>query len=179
MCSNTKKKIAATLRQLMSKRSFDRITVKALMDTTGMQRQSFYYHFQDTRQVLMWICREELFSPLLQSQLALPEWLVYAMELLDRDRPFFRRVLAAVQTDFVQELSEQSTTPRVAGLLYGTSQLQDLSGKQRFVVQIVTNALVDPLLRFTQSHFPLDAADAQQKLQYLLAELKSGCGHSE
>ena len=64
MCNNTKQKIAQVLRRLMTQTPFQKITVGNLMDATGMKRQSFYYHFQDTRDVLMWICRQEVMEPL-------------------------------------------------------------------------------------------------------------------
>ena len=55
---DTKQRIAAALRQLMQERPLRKITVQDLMDRTQMKRQSFYYHFQDIRDVLAWICTQ-------------------------------------------------------------------------------------------------------------------------
>ena len=62
MCNGTKHKIASTMYEMMGRKSFEKITVKNLMDVSNMNRQSFYYHFRDTRDVLMWICQERVFS---------------------------------------------------------------------------------------------------------------------
>ena len=86
MCCNTKQKIADAMRRQIMEKSFEKITVQNLMDATNMKRQSFYYHFQDTRDVLMWICEQELAQPLKRSNLQLSDWLCYAPQLLDNNR---------------------------------------------------------------------------------------------
>ena len=54
----------SALRQLMLERPLKKITVQDLMDRTQMKRQTFYYHFQDIYDVLVWICRRQLVEPL-------------------------------------------------------------------------------------------------------------------
>jgi AcrR family transcriptional regulator len=169
MCNTTKQKIAATMREMMAKKSFDKITVKTLMDATNMKRQSFYYHFQDTRDVLMWICREELFFPLEESQLEFSEWMLYGLSLLDRDRNFYRRVIAAAQMDFVRELCDRTVTKRVRELLYPGEQLDE---NQCFAVEFVSNAVADYFLRFVSSYQVLELMDCRKKLRFLVSELR-------
>lgn len=170
MCNTTKQKIASALRQMMACRSFDKITVKNLMDATSMKRQSFYYHFQDTRDVLLWICREELFTPLREDQRDFSQWMLYALMLLDRDRQFYRRVIAAAQMDFVRELGEQVLQPRVQALLYAENA--NLDENQTFAVEFMSNAMTDYYLRFVSGHKPLDLAACRQKLRYLVAQMQ-------
>ena len=171
MCSTTKRKIAATMRDMMAKKSFDKITVKNLMDVTNMKRQSFYYHFQDTRDVLMWICREELVNPLAESDREFSEWMLFALSLLDRDRAFFRRVIAAAQIDFVRELCEGAVIPRVRALLHPDAA--QLDENQRFMVEFISNAVADYFLRFVSSYRPLDLPDTRKKLRYLVNAITS------
>ena len=64
------------------------------MDVTNMNRQSFYYHFRDTRDVLMWICQERVFLPLAAADLEFSEWIIRGLELLDQDRLFYLRVVS-------------------------------------------------------------------------------------
>lgn len=170
MCNTTKQKIAATLREMMAKRSFDKITVKNLMDATNMKRQSFYYHFQDTRDVLVWICREQLFAPLAASKLEFSEWMLYTLSLLDRDRMFYRRVISAAQMEFVRAFADQAVYPRVRALLYGDAV--QLDENQTFTMEFVGNAVVDYYLRFVNSHKTLDLNDCRQKLHYLVGEIQ-------
>ena len=170
MCSTTKQKIATTLRQMMACRPFDKITVKNLMDASNMKRQGFYYHFQDTRDVLLWICREELFTPLMNDRREFSEWMLLALSLLERDRQFYRRVLTAAQMEFVRELGEQVLQPRVQVLLYG--EAANLDENQTFSVEFMANAMTDYYLRFVGSHKSLDLAACRKKLRYLVTQLQ-------
>ena len=43
----TKKDLAAALKKLMARKPINKITVRELVDECGMNRNSFYYHFDD------------------------------------------------------------------------------------------------------------------------------------
>ena len=47
MAVATKRLLADTLIELLAKRPLDKITVKELVATCHVNRQTFYYHFQD------------------------------------------------------------------------------------------------------------------------------------
>lgn len=59
MSNNTKQLLAQSLKKLMSKSSLDHITVKDLVADCGVNRQTFYYHFQDIYELLGWIYKSE------------------------------------------------------------------------------------------------------------------------
>lgn len=59
MSPNTKQLLAAVLKKMMSKSSLDQITVKDLVASCGINRQTFYYHFQDIYELLGWIYKSE------------------------------------------------------------------------------------------------------------------------
>ena len=169
MCNSTKQKIASTMREMMVRKSFEKITVKNLMDVTNMNRQSFYYHFRDTRDVLMWICQERVFAPLAASEKEFSEWIIEGLELLNQDRQFYLRVVSVSQKDFVQEFIATAIFPRVKSILY--PELTRLGENQTFAVDFLSNAIMDYYLRFLDSHDPLDHVGCRKKLRFLLAEL--------
>lgn len=169
MCNGTKQKIASTMHEMMSRKAFEKITVKNLMDVSNMNRQSFYYHFRDTRDVLMWICQEHVFAPMAASDLEFSEWIIYGMELLNQDRSFYYRVVSVSQIDFVREFIATTIFPRVKSIFY--PEVEHLGENQTFAVDFLSNAIVDYYLRFLASHEPLDHADCRKKLRFLLAEV--------
>ena len=166
MCTSTKQKIASTMHEMMIRKSFEKITVKNLMDVTNMNRQSFYYHFRDTRDVLMWICQEQVFLPLAAADLEPSEWIIYGLELLNQDRLFYLRVVSASQTDFAREFINSAIFPRVKSMLY--PEVSQLGENQTFTVDFLSNAIMDYYLRFLASHDPVDC---RKKLRFLLAEV--------
>ena len=56
----TKKRIAKSFKKLLSKQSFEKISVRQIMEDTGIRRQTFYNHFLDKYELLEWIFQTEL-----------------------------------------------------------------------------------------------------------------------
>ena len=169
MCNSTKQKIASTMHEMMLRKSFEKITVKNLMDVSNMNRQSFYYHFRDTRDVLMWICQERIFLPMSAGQQEFSEWIISGLKLLDLDRQFYMKVVSVSQSDFVNEFIASVIFPRVKSILY--PEVAHLGENQTFAVDFLSNAIMDYYLRFLASHEPLDPSDCRKKLRFLLAEV--------
>ncbi|MBQ7741190.1 MAG: TetR/AcrR family transcriptional regulator C-terminal domain-containing protein [Eubacterium sp.] len=62
----TKKKMAATLKELMKTTPFEKITVSDITQASGVHRQTFYYHFQDRYELLDWLIYYELLHPFIE-----------------------------------------------------------------------------------------------------------------
>lgn len=56
----TKRALAASLKQLMEEKPFDKINVGDICASCGMNRKSFYYHFKDKYDLVNWIFDTEL-----------------------------------------------------------------------------------------------------------------------
>ena len=56
---NTKRLLANTLTEMMAEKPFDRITVSELTKRCGVNRQTFYYHFETIADLLLWMLQEE------------------------------------------------------------------------------------------------------------------------
>lgn len=59
MSQMTKKELSMSLKKLMEKTSLEKITVKDVVTDCGVNRQTFYYHFQDIYDLLGWIYKTE------------------------------------------------------------------------------------------------------------------------
>ncbi|MNP11868.1 HTH-type dhaKLM operon transcriptional activator DhaS [compost metagenome] len=55
----TKNALAHSLKSLMEQIPLNKISVKHLVDDCGLNRQTFYYHFQDIFELLGWIYQTE------------------------------------------------------------------------------------------------------------------------
>ena len=156
MCCDTKQKIAQALRQLMLERPLKKITVQDLMDRTQMKRQTFYYHFQDIYDVLVWICRRQLVEPLERPDYAsFEEW------------QFSRRAMPAADPSPLNALCEELLRPRLLALLFGCRE-ERLDENQRFVLEFAMHAVMDQLRRLLLSRKPMDLNEARAKAVCLL-----------
>ncbi len=55
MAQTTKRALAASLKKLLTQKSLDKITVTDITDDCQVNRQTFYYHFQDIYALVDWI----------------------------------------------------------------------------------------------------------------------------
>ena len=56
---NTKRMLADSLKKIMEKKAFSKITVTEIITDCGVNRKTFYYHFSDTYALLHWFLEQE------------------------------------------------------------------------------------------------------------------------
>lgn len=61
--TETKRLIADTLKELCKNKSFDKISVGEIASASHVNRQTFYYHFEDKYDLLKWIYRVDYYEP--------------------------------------------------------------------------------------------------------------------
>lgn len=62
----TQNKLALSLKELMEKELFEKLSVSDITSNCGFHRQTFYYHFEDKYELLDWIIQEELINPFIE-----------------------------------------------------------------------------------------------------------------
>lgn len=60
MAQFTKKAIVEAFLELLNEKPLDKITVKEIVDTCGINRNTFYYHFEDIRALLAFVIDGEV-----------------------------------------------------------------------------------------------------------------------
>lgn len=73
MASTTKESLGAALKQMLTVKTIDKITVKDLVEICGVNRQTFYYHFDDVYDLLEWVFEEDA-NRVLPSEVVYEHW---------------------------------------------------------------------------------------------------------
>lgn len=73
MASTTKESLGAALKQMLTVKPIDKITVKDLVEICGVNRQTFYYHFDDVYDLLEWVFEEDA-NRVLTSEVVYEHW---------------------------------------------------------------------------------------------------------
>ena len=73
MASNTKEALGNALKQMLAVKPIERITVKDLVDICSVNRQTFYYHFDDVYDLLEWVFEEDA-NNVLPSEVSFSHW---------------------------------------------------------------------------------------------------------
>lgn len=91
----TKQAIATGFKQLMKEKPFDKITILDITKTCGLNRQTFYYHFQDKYELLNWIFYNEVIL-VLTNDLSLDTWpdnLFKMLTVMKENDTFYRNAI--------------------------------------------------------------------------------------
>ncbi|MEG0829874.1 MAG: TetR/AcrR family transcriptional regulator C-terminal domain-containing protein [Anaerovoracaceae bacterium] len=102
----TKKAIATAFKSLMEEKPFEQITVSQITNECGLNRLTFYYHFQDKYSLLNWIFSNEIVS-LLTLNLTLDTWssnLFTALSLMKNEKKYYLNALEYNNIEFRQYL---------------------------------------------------------------------------
>ena len=59
MSQTTKRALAASLKGLLAQKPLSKITISDITEDCGINRMTFYYHFQDIYDLIDWICQDE------------------------------------------------------------------------------------------------------------------------
>ena len=73
MASTTKESLGAALKQMLTVKPIDKITVKDLVEICGVNRQTFYYHFDDVYDLLEWVFEVDA-NRVLPSEVVYEHW---------------------------------------------------------------------------------------------------------
>ena len=89
------KALANSLKELVVKMPFEKITIRQIADGAGVIRVTFYNHFQDKYDLLAWIVRSEILDPvrILVSNQMYRETLILIFSNLLRDKDFYMRAV--------------------------------------------------------------------------------------
>lgn len=109
----TKQAIVTCMKQLMQEKSFDKITIADITKSCGLNRQTFYYHFQDKYELIHWIFYNEVIL-VLTKDLSLESWPENLCEMLTvmyNQKGFYKNAMkSSFQEDFHTYLFEISTS---------------------------------------------------------------------
>lgn len=106
----TKELIAASMKEIMLRHPFEKITIRMITEHAGVIRPTFYYHFQDKYEVLEWIVRHELINSirLLMQRGMVDEAMQVIFASIGDDREFYRRAFSITgQNSFSEIMVEQ------------------------------------------------------------------------
>lgn len=145
----TKKALAQSLKELGATKILDKITVADITDHCGVNRQTFYYHFNDKYELLNWIYTEDLFIPLTKD-LTFENWgekLVSLFRYMKQQKAFFMNTIKS-SNNFFAEYSNKIFAELFKKAIADLKMYSHLSQKEkdiyaRFFAYGLTGVIVD------------------------------------
>ena len=101
----TKKAIAYSLKELLVEKPLSKITVNDITLKCDINRQTFYYHFQDIIDLVEWICIEDA-DKALKDKDTYEKWVdgfLSIFKLLEADKIFITNIYKSVSLELLQK----------------------------------------------------------------------------
>lgn len=108
----TKRAISEGMKALCQTKSFDKITISDLTGACGLNRQTFYYHFEDKFELLNWTYYHDAFQYLVEG-ITLDNWddhLKTLLVIMKRDKIFYSNTIKCQPDFFTNYLFETTQT---------------------------------------------------------------------
>lgn len=100
----TKKAIAYTFKDLLREKPFNKITVNDIANKCDINRQTFYYHFQDIRDLIEWICIEEV-DNILEKENECEKWedkFLLIFRIMEEEKIFVENIYYSVSVEVLR-----------------------------------------------------------------------------
>lgn len=99
----TKKAMAMALKELLLEKPINKVTVVDIAERCDINRQTFYYHFKDIRDLVEWICIYDG-DKALENKKSYGTWqegFLSVFEMMLKDKPFIMNVCYSVSSELI------------------------------------------------------------------------------
>jgi probable dihydroxyacetone kinase regulator len=171
----TKKALAESLKKLSQKKSFDKISVADITGMCGLNRQTFYYHFQDKYELVNWIYYNEIVEVVAKNKI-IDNWndnIYTILKIMKKDGCFYQSALnTAGQNSFEEYLFEISKEMflSVINILTAEEQL-DIEHKN-FVASFCSYGMVGIIKSWAKSGMKEAPEEITRYLENLVKEIE-------
>lgn len=119
LAPSTKLALANALKKLLQKKFLDDITVKELVEECEVNRQTFYYHFQDIYDLVEWIFLAEA-EAAIGGQKTYDTWqqgFLQILQSLQKDRVFYINVYHSISREYIEQYLYKLTYDLMIGVV--------------------------------------------------------------
>lgn len=171
MSEITKHALEDSLKLLLLRKPFKKITISDLTKECGINRMTFYYHFTDMHHLLSWIILDEVHQLLLDTNIY-PEGFIRLLYKMKEDRIYIMNVFHSLH----QEEFQSYLSPMIQGILQMKieEEAQEISIKEsdkEFIARFYSYCIVGLLIDWMKD----DMKESPELLSDKMNEIMEGC----
>jgi len=149
----TKKAIASGLKELTKKKNFDKITIQDITDICGLNRQTFYYHFQDKYELVDWIYYNETISIIIDN-LTYENWDKKVLQMLIKmksEEYFYKDTLKSSTENGFKEYLFQIASELFLSIVSSLSANESFGDEEKkFISEFYAFGIVGVIISWSQ-----------------------------
>ena len=145
----TKKAIGYTFKDLLKEKPFNKITVNDIASKCDINRQTFYYHFQDIRDLVEWICTFEVDS-ILNKNSNVEKWedkFLLIFKIMEEEKIFVKNIYHSVSVEVLRNNLYRLVYPIIYSEIIEKSKGKNLREEdKKFITDFYKYAFVSIVL---------------------------------
>ncbi|MGN0243381.1 MAG: TetR/AcrR family transcriptional regulator C-terminal domain-containing protein [Lachnospiraceae bacterium] len=166
---NTKRTLAASLKKAMQNKPFSKITVSEIIRDCGVNRKTFYYHFENIYDLLRWMFEEEAIEVVKHFDLLddYEDAIRFVMDYVENNDYIINCTLDSIGRDQMKQFFFTDFTNVVVSVIDAAEKRQNLSFDPEFknyIAQFYTEALSSMLIDWAKNK---NSRDKEKTIQYL------------
>lgn len=172
---NTKKLLSESLKKAMRNKAFSKITVSEIITDCGVNRKTFYYHFEDIYALLKWMFEEEAIEVVRHFDLLVDyeEAIRFVMKYVDENDYIISCAYDSIGRDEMKRFFYKDFVGVVASVIdaaeAGFKKKIDPDFK-KFAAKFYTEAIAGMLIDWVKEK---DKTDRQKTVGYMTAIIET------
>ncbi|MGN0664647.1 MAG: TetR/AcrR family transcriptional regulator C-terminal domain-containing protein [Negativibacillus sp.] len=170
----TKKMFAESLKKQMKTKPFSKITVSEIIKDCGVNRKTFYYHFEDIYALLKWTLEEEAMEVVRHFDLLVDyeEAIAFVMDYVEKNDYIINCAYDSIGLDKMKQFFYADFVELIASIVDQAEKKEGVSlnpDYKRFLVQFYTEACAGMLIDWIKHRQNLDQ---EKMVEYLSQTFK-------
>lgn len=172
MSQITKKAIEASLKNLLLKKPFNKITINDIAEDCGISRMTFYYHFKDIYDLVEWACEEDA-KKILDGKDDYKTWTQGFLNLFEevlKNKPFILNVYRSVGREQVENYLYKIVYDLLLNVIEEKAQGMTVRDEDKeFIADFYKYAFVGLMLDWVKNGMKEDPHKIVKKAEFLLS----------
>ncbi len=175
MNQRTEAVLIGTFKALMLKKPMNKITVSELVEECGINRKTFYYHFEDIRDMLRKMLRQDIEAIFSRGDLITDHDLIInsVLDYIEQNKVILKNMISCIGRAELDLFLNSNVNKPIYSLVCETEQKQNLSvgdEYKRFLADFFTRAVSGVLIDWIENRAD---RNKEQIKQYLFTTLST------
>ncbi len=171
---HTKKQLADALKKAMQKKPFSKITVSELIADCNINRNTFYYHFEDIYALLRWMFEEEAIAVVKHFDLLVDyeEAITFVMDYIEQNDHILNCAVDSISRDEMKRFFYADFISIISSIIEDEQERSGITLEpdyRNFLAQFYTNALTGMLIDWIQNP---KLRNRESMIQYLVMTMR-------
>lgn len=176
---NTKKAFAASLKKFMGHKKLSKITVSEIIADCGVNRKTFYYHFQDIYALFKWTIEQETVEVLKKFDLLLnpKEALIYIINYVENNSHILNCAYDSMSREEIKRFFYTDFYGIVLSIIEEVEKEEDITlddSFKKYMVDFYTEALACILIDYFRNN---EQRNRDELINHTLFILKTSIPH--